>query len=325
MGGAGRRRAVGPEARADALLLLTAAIWGCSFVALRSGMRSMGPFAYSGVRFALGTVSLLPLLAWIRRRRDGAPPEPGAPPRHGPLGRILWPALVGVILFGAANLQQVGLVTTTAGNAGFITSLFVILVPVVRFLHGWPVGRSVWAGAALALAGLYFLSVGPGFAMARGDLLCLAAALFWTGQILLINRLVARQEEIAVGQFATCAVLSLLAALAWEPAPWAGIRAAALPILYGGLLSIGGGYTLQIVAQKHARPTHASIIMAMQALFAGLGGVLLLHEPWSLRLAAGGLLMLAGMVVSQLAPEGPEPHRAPAGPRVDKPASEFDN
>jgi drug/metabolite transporter (DMT)-like permease len=300
-----------PEVEADVLLLVTAVVWGCSFVALRSGMRSMGPFAYSGVRFALGTLSLLPLLAWTRRHRVAPRPEPGAPLPLGPRGQVLWSALVGVILFGAANLQQVGLVTTTAGNAGFITSLFVILVPLVRFLHGWPVGRSVWAGAALALAGLYFLSVGPGFAMARGDLLCLAAALFWTGQILLINRLVARMEAlaIAVGQFATCAALSLVAAAAWEPAPFAGVRAAAIPILYGGLLSIGGGYTLQIIAQKHARPTHASIIMAMQALFAGLGGVLLLGEPWTPRLAAGGLLMLAGMVVSQLGPEGPEPAR----------------
>ena len=297
--------------KADGLLLLTAVIWGLSFVALRSSMRVMGPFAFSAARFALGTVSLLPLLA-VARRRGPRAPEPGAPPRLGPRGRAAWAGFVGVILFAAANIQQVGLVTTTAGNAGFITSLFVILVPVIRFLHGKPAGLPVWSGAALAVAGLYFLSVttggSAGFTMARGDLLCLAAALFWTAQILLINRLVARMEalEIAVGQFATCAVLSLAAALILEPAPFAGMRAAAVPILYSGLLSIGVAYTLQIVAQKHAHPTHASIILAMQSLFAGLGGVILLGEPWTSRLVAGGLLMLAGMVVSQLRPELPD-------------------
>ncbi len=140
------------------------------------------------------------------------------------------------------------------------------------------------------MAGLYVLSFGDGFTMARGDLLELAGAFFWTGHILLITWLVARMEalEIAIGQFVTCAALSLLTALLVEPAPFAGVAPAAVPILYGGLLSIGVAYTLQIVAQQTAHPAHASIILSMEGLFACVGGVLLLGEPLTARLVLGG-------------------------------------
>ena len=287
--------------RADGLLLLTALIWGFAFVAQRSGMRAIGPFAFSAARFALGTLSLLPLLFLQKRRR----PVPG-PRALGPGRRAAWAALAGLVLFLGANLQQVGLVTTTAGNAGFITSLYVILVPLLGLLTGRPSRPAIWAGAALALAGLYILSIGAGFRMAPGDRLELLGAFFWAGHILLINRLVFRMEalEIAVGQFATCALLSLAVALVREPAPFAGLAPAALPILYGGLLSIGVAYTLQIVAQKTAHPAHASIILSIEALFAGVGGVLFLGEPLTSRLVLGGALMLAGMVLSQREPKG---------------------
>lgn len=288
--------------RADGLLLLTAIIWGFAFVAQRSGMEDIGPFAYSATRFALGAASLLPLLVLVKRR-GGAP----AFPRLDPARRAGWAAVAGVVLFAGANLQQAGLVHTTAANAGFITSLYVILVPIVGAFLGKVSGARIWVGAVLAVVGLYVLSIGEGFTMAPGDVLELGGAFFWAGHILLINWLVVRMEalEIAVGQFTTCALLSLVAALLWEPAPFAGVGAAAWPILYGGLLSIGVAYTLQIVAQRSAHPAHASIIMSLEALFAGVGGVLLLHEPLTSRLVVGGALMLAGVVVSQLEPARP--------------------
>lgn len=283
---------------ADGLLLLTAAIWGFAFVAQRSGMAVIGPFAYGAARFALGAASLVPLLLHLRRRRDPAAPRPSRARRAGGA------ALAGVVLFAAASFQQVGLVHTTAANAGFITCLYVILVPIVGALLGRATGARIWIAAALALAGLYVLSVGDGLTMAWGDLLVLASAFFWTGHILLINRLVARMEalELALGQFVTCAALSLVAAVLVEPRPFAGLVPATVPILYGGLLSIGVAYTLQVVAQKTAHPAHASIIMSMEALFAGIGGVLILSEPLTGRLVTGGALMLAGMIVSQLQP-----------------------
>jgi len=281
---------------ADGLLLVTAMIWGFAFAAQRSGMRHMGPFAYSAARFALGTLSLLPLLALQKRRRPAAPST--RPPRAA---RAAWIALAGLALFLGANFQQLGLVRTTAANAGFITTLYVILVPLAGLFLGRSPGARAWAGAVLAAAGLCVLGVQEGFTMAPGDLLELVGALFWTVHILLINRLVTRMDalEIAVGQVATCSILSLAVALAREPAPFRGLGPAAIPVLVGGLLSIGVAYTLQIIAQKTARPAHASIILSMEALFAGIGGVLFLREPLTGRLVGGGLLMLAGMALSQ--------------------------
>jgi drug/metabolite transporter (DMT)-like permease len=295
-------KAFGEMVKADGLLLLTAIIWGFAFVAQRSGMAVIGPFAYNAVRFALGALSLLPFLVLGWRRRV---PRPDA---LAPGIKVAWAALAGLVLFLASNLQQIGLVTTTAGNAGFITCLYVILVPVIGFFSGRSTGIRIWIGAALALAGLYILSIGAGFTMAPGDILEFIGAFFWAGHILLINRLASRMEalELAVGQFAACAILSFIAAVLREPAPFAGVVPAAIPILYGGLFSIGIAYTLQIVAQRTAHPAHASIILSMEALFAGIGGVLLLKEPLTGRLMAGGVLMLAGMVLSQLSPGRPE-------------------
>jgi drug/metabolite transporter (DMT)-like permease len=285
--------------RADVLLLLTAIIWGFAFVAQRSSVTVIGPFAYNAARFALGALALAPLL-WLGRLRKTRPARRG----FGAGRKAAWAALAGVVLFVAANLQQIGMITTTAGNAGFITCLYVILVPVMSFCSGRSSSLRIWIGAALALCGLYVLCIGVGFTMAPGDILEFVGAFFWAGHILLINRLVSRMEalEIAVGQFAVCAALCWAVAMAREPAPFAGLVPAAIPILYCGLLSTGVAYTLQIVAQKTAHPAHASIILSMEALFASIGGVLLLKEPLTLRLLAGGVLMLAGMVLSQLGP-----------------------
>jgi drug/metabolite transporter (DMT)-like permease len=300
--------------RADVLLLLTAIIWGFAFVAQRSVVTVIGPFAYNAARFALGALALAPLL-WLSRLRAARAAGSGAarPGGLGPARRAAWAALAGAVLFAAASLQQIGMISTTAGNAGFITCLYVILVPVMSFWSGRSSSLRIWAGAALALAGLYVLCIGAGFTMAPGDILEFVGAFFWAGHILLINRLVSRMEalEIAVGQFATCAVLCWAVAMAREPAPFAGLVPAAIPILYCGLLSTGVAYTLQIVAQKTAHPAHASIILSMEALFAGLGGVLLLKEPLTARLVTGGVLMLAGMVLSQLGPSRPASFEAP--------------
>jgi len=287
--------------RANALLLLTAIIWGFAFVFQRQGMAVIGPFAFSGVRFALGALCLVPFLILGKRRAllKGLPQPEG----HLSLGgKLLGSGLLGLVLFAAANLQQAGLVSTTAANAGFITSLYVVLVPVIYRCLGKASSPRIWMGAGLAVVGLYILCVGSGFSIQAGDLLVLVGAFLWAAHILLINRLVTQMEslELAVGQFTTCALLSLGTALIFEPTPFKGLVPAAVPILYGGLLSIGVAYTLQIVAQRSAHPAHASIILSMEALFAAIGGVLFLHEPLSVRLVAGGVLMLAGMIISQV-------------------------
>lgn len=287
---------------ADGLLLLTAVIWGTAFSAQRSGMRSIGPFAFNAVRFAIGALSVLPLLVITRLRTRASGPSGG--PRPKAATKLAYVSITGAVLFFGTSLQQVGIVTTTAGNAGFITCLYVVLVPLVGFAFGRKSGPRIWAGAILALAGLYILSIGSGFRMARGDVLELAGAFFWTMHILVVGRFGSRMDglELAIGQYVVCSVLSLAGAFAFEAAPFAGTLDAMVPILYGGVFSTGVAFTLQIYAQKSAHPAHASIILSMESLFAAIGGIVLLGEPLTSRLAIGGVLMLSGTVISQLEP-----------------------
>ena len=297
--------------KADGLLLLTAIIWGLAFSAQRSGMEHIGPFGFNALRLFIGALSILPLILISRRRSArlvGEAAAGGAPanqPRPSRGQRLAWIALAGSVLFFGSTFQQMGLVTTTAGNAGFITCLYVVLVPLLGLFWGRKAGLRIWIGALLALAGLYILSIGAGFTMMPGDRLELAGSLFWALHILVVARFANRMDalELAAGQYLVCSVLSLAAALAFEgPDPFSGALGATIPILYGGVLSTGVAFTLQIIAQKTAHPAHASIILAMEALFAGIGGILVLGEPLTARLTAGGLLMLAGMVLSQIEP-----------------------
>jgi drug/metabolite transporter (DMT)-like permease len=312
--------------RSDGLLLLTAAIWGFAFVAQRAGMEHVGPFTFNAIRFGIGSLVLLPFVLRDRARRARMSPGPsasgalrGSGERHGPGDRRPLPGsisrglltsglLAGVILFAGATLQQTGLVYTTAGKAGFITGLYVILVPLLGLLWAHRPGLGGWLGAALAVIGLGLLSLNEHGSISRGDALVLAGAFAWAAHVLVISRLspTLPSTTLASFQFAICAGLSLLAALVTEQATRAGIGGAMVPILYSGLLSVGIAYTLQVVAQRDAPPTHAAIIMSLEAVFAAIGGWVLLHESFSPRDLFGCGLMLAGMVVSQIGRRDPE-------------------
>ena len=285
--------------KADTLLLLTAAIWGFAFVAQRVGMEHIGPFLFNAIRFALGSLSLLPLiyLGMGNGRSESTPPIPiskGA--------KIAGSLLAGSVLFGGASLQQIGIVYTTAGKAGFITGLYVILVPIIGLKWGRKASTGTWIGALLAVTGLYLLSVTETFTIDKGDFLVLMSAFMWAAHVLWISWLSPRMNPLilASSQFAICSIFSLLAASALEPIILGSILAAAVPILYGGLCSVGIAYTLQVVAQRDAHPAHASILLSMEGAFAVLGGWLILNETLSLRGLAGCGFMLAGMVLSQL-------------------------
>jgi drug/metabolite transporter (DMT)-like permease len=285
--------------KSDALLLLTAMIWGFAFVAQRVGMNHVGPFTFNGVRFALGSLVLLPLI--LLNGKSPRVPEGVLPP----LGRrrlLFGGTMIGLALFAGASLQQVGLVYTTAGNAGFITGLYVVIVPILGFFWGQRPGAGTWIGAFLAAGGLYLLSITAEFTIAFGDLLELIGAFFWAGHVLLIGWLSPRTDslKLAFFQYAACSVLSLFTAAMIETITLAGISAAAVPILYGGVMSVGIAYTLQVVAQKSAHPAHAAILLSLEAVFAALGGWVLFGETLSLRGGGGCALMLAGMLVSQL-------------------------
>ena len=280
--------------RANLLLLLTAAIWGVAFVAQRVGMNSIGPFTFNGIRFALGACSLLPLLFQLRGRRDDAP--------ESRRSRILAGGLAaGVVMFIGASLQQIGIVYTTAGNAGFITGLYVVIVPIVGIFLKQTTTTNTWIGAVFAVLGMYLLSVNDALRINRGDVLELIGAFFWAAHVQLIGWLTRRINplKIAFLQFLTCSCFSLFAALLVESITWQSVARAAIPLAYGGFLSVGVAFTLQVVAQRDAQPAHAAIILSLEAVFAALGGWLILGERLSARGVVGCGLMLIGMLISQ--------------------------
>ncbi len=285
--------------KSNTLLLITAAIWGFAFVAQRVGMDYLGPFTFNAARFILGSLSLLPLLLISRDQRSASE---NIMPRPGWKLLLFGGFSAGFLLFMGMSLQQVGLVYTTAGKAGFITSLYVVLVPILALFWKQSTNPGTWIGAISASIGLYFLSVTERFTVEFGDLLEFFCAFFWAGQVLMIGWLSPRIQSVklAFTQFVVCAVLSLLVAVVFEEISRDALVQAAGPILYGGILSSGVAFTFQVMAQRHTHPAHASIIMSIEAVFAALGGWLLLNEILSTRGLLGCGLMLGGMLISQL-------------------------
>lgn len=279
----------------DVLLLLTAIIWGLAFVAQRAGMEHIGPFAFNGIRFALGSISLLPLIYFQKKRDKVSQPVKS-------LSLLYFGGLfAGLVLFAGASFQQIGIVYTSAGNAGFITSLYVIIVPVLGLFWKHKVNAQIWIGVLLAIVGLYYLSVNERFIISLGDGLVFISAFFWAGHVLIIAKYsrISNSLFLALIQFTVCAILSLTTALIIETTTIEDITSAAIPILYGGVMSVGVAYTLQIFAQKKAHPSNAAIILSLESLFAALGGWIILNEQLTNRLIIGGGLMLAGVIISQ--------------------------
>jgi len=288
--------------RADFLMLITAMIWGTAFVAQRIGMDNIGPFLFTGLRFALGALALLPLVMYQGRTVA----------RHEPFlqrGLILGGLSMGLALTLGINLQQVGLLFTSVTNSGFITGLYVIVVPLLGLAIGHKTGLGTWLGAFLAVAGMALLSIGEDFTVASGDWIQLAGAFVWGVHVLLVSFFVSRHDAIRLAflQFATCAVVSLLLALIFEDINPASIWLAGPALIYGGLFAVAVGYTLQVVAQKHAIASHAAIILSLEAVFAAIAGALFLEESLTLRGYMGCVLMFIGMLAAQLWPRKPEP------------------
>ena len=279
---------------ANIMLLFAAAIWGFGFVAQRLGLNFLEPFAFNGIRFLMGSCSLLPLIWWFSRRTKVSEASARSLTKAG--------LLAGGVLFVAASLQQVGLLYTTAAKAGFITGLYIILVPILGLLLKHSSGVTTWLGAGLAVVGLYLLSINDDFSMSFGDMLQFIGALFWAMHILLIDHYSSRVSPLKLSavQFAVCGLLSLGVSLLIETPTLAGALAGWQPILYAGLVSVGVAYTLQVVGQKSAKPAHAAIILSLESVFAALGGVWLLNESLSSRAWLGCGLMLAGMLLSQI-------------------------
>lgn len=279
--------------KSNGILLLASLLWGLAFVAQRQGMLFVGPFTFNGLRFALGALSLVPLLFFMK---------PVIRKTMLDKRLLIGSIMAGVALFFAASFQQVGIIYTSAGNAGFITSLYIIFVPLFGFLRRQNSPGRVWAGALVALSGLYMLSVGDDFVMQTGDLLVFISAIFWAAHLVILSYLAAQHDFrlLAIFQYAFVAILSLGLAFALETPSLPDVKLAAIPILYAGIVSVGIGFTLQVVAQRHTRADHAALILSLEAVFAALGGWLILNEMTDWRGVIGCALMLVGVVLSQL-------------------------
>ena len=288
------------EIKSVFILLLTAAIWGFAFVAQRMGMDHVGAFTFNAIRFALGSLSLLPVIYFFNKsskKENSSAENVGADLKT----TIKSGVIAGSVLFIAASLQQVGLIYTTAAKAGFITSLYIVLVPILGIFLKQKTYPTTWIGALTAAAGLYFLSINEDFTIQFGDLLQLIGAFFWAVHIQLIDKFVKNVDAIKLSsvQFAACSVLSFIIAIIFEDIDIRGIYDALVPILYGGIMSAGVAYTLQAVGQRHAKPSHAAIALSMEAVFAAIGGMMILKETLPMRGYLGAALMLAGMLITQ--------------------------
>jgi len=288
--------------KSESLLLLTAAIWGFAFIAQRTGMQHVGPFTFNAIRFAMGSLVLVPFV-WVRSKRQKTQPSQ---PQNAESGHVtvpfFSPALAGLVLFLGASLQQWGMVYTTAGKAGFISGLYVIIVPVIGLFWGQRIRWGTWIGAFLAAVGMYLLSFSGEITVNIGDLLVLCSALFWATHVQVVGWLSGRMDciKLACLQFAVCSMLSFMVAITFESFIWHDITQAGIPILYAGLLSTGVAYTLQVVGQKDVPSSNAAIIMSLEAVFALLGGWMFLEEIIPLKGLIGCGIMFAGMILAQV-------------------------
>ncbi|MBR1392824.1 MAG: DMT family transporter [Ruminococcus sp.] len=284
------------------ILLLVALIWGTAFVAQSKGMDHVGAFTYNCVRCFIGGLVLLPVIPLLTKIKGSAQKEgEGVPFKVTLIGGVC----CGIALFAASSLQQIGIGMTTAGKAGFITALYIVIVPVLGIFFNRRVHFGVWLCVAVAVAGFYLLSVKEGFTIGKGDLFVLGCAFVFSVHILLIdcfNGKGADAVKMSCIQFFTVAVISLPIMLIAERPELSQLFDAALPILYGGVMSNGVAYTLQIIGQKNADPTAATLIMSLESVFAAVSGWLILGESLSGKELAGCALVLAAVMAAQLLP-----------------------
>lgn len=289
--------------RGSLLLLLGSMIWGAAFVAQRVGMDHVGPFTFNGIRMLLAWLVMIPVTALMEHKNKNTPGYTAPDPKDQRLSGVI----CGVLLFIASSLQQMGLVSTTAGKAGFITALYVVLVPVAAwFLFRKNPGKVIWLGVLIAVGALWLLCMPAdgGFVLQSGDLLVLGCAVCFTFQILCVDHYAARVSgvKLARDEFLVTGGLSMLIAVATEPISWEGVREALIPILYAGIMSGAVGYTLQVLGQRDTDPTVASLLMCMEAVFAVLTGVLLIGEKMTVRETVGCVLMFCAVILAQLSP-----------------------
>ena len=283
------------KAKSTFLLFLTAIIWGFAFVAQRVGAEFVGAFTFNGIRFLLGSLSLVPVILIFEREKF----------EKTKFIKTLLPSLLaGTILFIASTLQQLGVEWTgSAGKAGFLTGLYIVLVQIIRLFGGKKTSILTFFGAMFALVGLFFLCMtGDELTFGKGDVVLIIGAFFWAAHILVVDKYVNNISPLkfSMMQFFVCGLLSIIFALCTETIEFSAIKSAGIPILYGGLMSVGVAYTCQILGQKDADPTFASIVFSTESVFSAIGGAIILNEIMSGRGYLGCVLIFIGIVLSQL-------------------------
>ncbi len=283
----------------SAALVLAAFFWGTTFVAQKSAVTdSLGPFTFNGIRCMIGSVALLPLtLIW------GKPPKFQHLPTPSFMKQFGYGALCGCILFVSTNLQQWGLADTTPGKSGFVTALYVVLVPIFGLLlFRKKVSWNIWPAVILAAVGLYLLCVKEGFSVQMGDVITFFCAIVFAFHILAVDSVSAKIAGVTLSciQFFVAGSLSLICMFLFEDPQWSAIQSAAGALLYAGILSCGVAYTLQIVGQKHTDPTVASLLMSLESVFAVLSDWIVLKQDMEMGEIIGCVIMFAAIVFAQL-------------------------
>lgn len=279
------------------LLALTAFIWGTAFVAQSVGMEYIGPFTFNGVRSIIGAITLVPCIL-IQKKSGRKIIEEGSSGKDLIAGGLL----CGALLFVASSLQQIGIKYTSAGKAGFITSCYIVIVPLIGIFMKKTSGWKIWAAVVLALAGLYCLCITDGFTVGKGDIFIFLCAMAFSAHILVIDYFSPRVNGVVLSciQFFVCGVASLPCMLVFETPDMAAIISAWMPVLYAGVLSCGVAYTLQIIGQRNVNPTIASLILSLESCFSVLAGWVILHEKLSIKESLGCVLMFVAIILAQL-------------------------
>lgn len=282
------------------LLFLTSVIWGVAFVAQSAGMTYVGPFTYNGVRSVLGGLVLLPCIVLLDRVRGIAKNNANRIQNRNQL--FLGGLSCGLILFAASSFQQFGIQYTSVGKAGFITAMYILLVPIMGIFIHKKAGLNVWIGVAFAVCGLYLLCMKTGFRLEKGDALVLVCAVIFSLHILVIDYFSPKVDGVRMSciQFWVCGILSLICSFIFETPELHSILAAWKPVCYGGIMSCGVAYTLQIIGQRDMNPTVASLILSLESVVSVVAGFLILHQMMSRRELLGCCLMVAAIVLAQL-------------------------
>lgn len=289
----------------NGLLLLGAMIWGAAFVAQSVGMDYLEPFTFQASRCFLGSLVLLPVIAVMDRRGVSRRPVTAEAKKQ----QLYFGLACGVIIFAACSLQQWGLLYTTPGKSGFLTSLYIILVPMAGLLFGRRVKPWVWGSVVLAVLGLYLLCGSTDFSLGAGELLTLGSAVAFCFHILVIDRASSQVDGVRLSatQFFICGCLSLVCAFLWETPRWENILACWIPIGYAGIFSSGIGYTFQIIGQAYTEPTVASLLMSLESVFSVIFGWIILRQSLTPTELLGCALVFAGVLVSQIPGKAPAP------------------